>query len=122
MRIVTFLHRNQPTVGLIKGDAVVPIPGMSIFDLISAGTRSLTELSKQKHANVLLKNVNLLAPIHAPRRNIMCLGKNYADHAKEMSQDGQGKPPEFPMFFLRRRRRSTHPTVIFRLMLTFRRT
>jgi 2-keto-4-pentenoate hydratase/2-oxohepta-3-ene-1,7-dioic acid hydratase in catechol pathway len=99
MRIVTFLHRNQPTVGLIKGDAITPLPGMSIFDLISAGTGSLTELSKLKHATVPLKDAKLLAPIHAPRRNIMCLGKNYAEHAKEMSQDGQGKPPEFPMFF-----------------------
>jgi len=99
MHIVTFLYRNQPTVGLIKGDAVMPIPGMSIFDLISAGPRSLAEMSKQKHATVPLKDAKLLAPIHAPRRNIMCLGKNYAEHAKEMSQDGQSKPPEFPMFF-----------------------
>ena len=101
MRIVTFLHRDQPTVGLIKGDTVMPIPGMSIFDLISAGMGSLTELSKQKHAMVPLKEAKLLAPIHAPRRNIMCLGLNYAAHAKE-SAEARGrevKLPTFPVIF-----------------------
>ncbi len=48
-----------------------------------------------------LDDVHLLAPIPKPVRNIMCLGKNYADHAKE-SQEAWGEEvvlPKFPVIF-----------------------
>jgi 2-keto-4-pentenoate hydratase/2-oxohepta-3-ene-1,7-dioic acid hydratase in catechol pathway len=36
---------------------------------------------------VLLDEVTLLAPI-VPRRNIMCVGKNYSEHAREFARSG----------------------------------
>ena len=48
-----------------------------------------------------LDAVRLLAPLPQPRRNIMCLGLNYAAHAKE-SQQAKGKElalPEYPIVF-----------------------
>lgn len=35
----------------------------------------------------------LLAPIPTPRRNIFCIGKNYHDHVKELSQTGLASAP-----------------------------
>lgn len=37
----------------------------------------------------------LLAPIPRPRKNIFCVGKNYADHAAERGSE----PPRHPIFF-----------------------
>ena len=49
-----------------------------------------------------LSDVNLAAPIPRPRKNIVCLGLNYADHVAEGSRT-RGEPPrplpEHPIFF-----------------------
>lgn len=37
----------------------------------------------------------LLAPIPRPRKNVFCVGRNYADHAKERGAD----VPQYPVFF-----------------------
>jgi 2-keto-4-pentenoate hydratase/2-oxohepta-3-ene-1,7-dioic acid hydratase in catechol pathway len=39
----------------------------------------------------------LLAPIPLPRRNIFCIGKNYHDHVKELSQTGLASAPAAPL-------------------------
>ena len=45
--------------------------------------------------------VRLLAPIPAPRRNVFCVGRNYADHVREgFAKAGkETKLPEAPQFF-----------------------
>ena len=50
---------------------------------------------------VPLAEIELLAPIPRPRRNIMCLGLNYLEHAEETaSQVGRSaKAPDFPIVF-----------------------
>ena len=45
---------------------------------------------------VPLSQVRLLAPV-LPRSKVVCIGKNYADHAKEMG----GEVPEEPIIFLK---------------------
>jgi 2-keto-4-pentenoate hydratase/2-oxohepta-3-ene-1,7-dioic acid hydratase in catechol pathway len=42
-----------------------------------------------------LARVKLLAPIPRPRKNIFCMGRNYAEHAAERG----AAPPEQPVFF-----------------------
>lgn len=52
-----------------------------------------------------LGDVVLLAPIPLPRRNIMCVGWNYAEHFQEgkgrrdTGDDQQDEMPEYPTFF-----------------------
>lgn len=48
-----------------------------------------------------LANVQLAAPIPRPRKNIMCLGWNYAEHEKETAvlRGREAKVPEAPVFF-----------------------
>ncbi|HEY9281310.1 MAG TPA: fumarylacetoacetate hydrolase family protein [Eoetvoesiella sp.] len=53
-----------------------------------------------------LEGVVILAPVHEPRRNIFCVGKNYHEHAVEFSKSGfdsgakEGEhSPEAPVVF-----------------------
>jgi 2-keto-4-pentenoate hydratase/2-oxohepta-3-ene-1,7-dioic acid hydratase in catechol pathway len=48
-----------------------------------------------------LSDVQLAAPIPRPRKNIMCLGWNYAEHAKETAliRGQEAKTPEYPVIF-----------------------
>src|SRR2546428_774583 len=48
-----------------------------------------------------LPNVQLAAPIPRPRKNIMCLGWNYAEHAQETARlrGQETNVPEYPVIF-----------------------
>jgi 2-keto-4-pentenoate hydratase/2-oxohepta-3-ene-1,7-dioic acid hydratase in catechol pathway len=48
-----------------------------------------------------LSDVQLAAPIPRPRKNIMCLGWNYSEHAKETAliRGQEAKTPEYPVIF-----------------------
>jgi 2-keto-4-pentenoate hydratase/2-oxohepta-3-ene-1,7-dioic acid hydratase in catechol pathway len=49
----------------------------------------------------LLTDVQLYAPIPRPRKNIMCLGLNYSEHAKESAEarGRQASIPQYPVIF-----------------------
>ncbi len=108
MHLVTCLYRNHERTGILQGDTVVLPPQQnwptSMLDLIAAGPALLQRLRTElPHltARVALNEVELLAPIPRPRKNIMCLGLNYKDHAEE-SMRAKGLPvelPEYPMVF-----------------------
>jgi len=101
MKYATYRHEGQVHVGLVSDDglAVTPLTnqGAAVTDLhdVFAGT------SKATGPSVALAKVELLAPIPRPRRNIFCVGKNYAAHAKEFAGSGfdaghTGAPEELP--------------------------
>ncbi|QXM06175.1 fumarylacetoacetate hydrolase family protein [Crassaminicella indica] len=48
-----------------------------------------------------LESIKLCAPIPYPRRNLICLGKNYMDHAKEVVglPGADNEIPKFPIYF-----------------------
>ncbi len=54
-----------------------------------------------KDTYISLTEVQVLAPIENPKRNIFCLGKNYMDHAKETKglPGGSDDIPQFPIYF-----------------------
>jgi len=58
---------------------------------------------------ISLDDVRLLAPIPVPRRNLVCLGKNYADHVKEIKgiTGGTADIPKFPIYFTK----ATHTVI-----------
>jgi len=49
---------------------------------------------KEFESSAMLDELELLAPVPNPQK-IICVGKNYADHAREMG----GEPPELPVIF-----------------------
>lgn len=61
---------------------------------VALGRRLLAE-GRARGLAVPLSRARLLAPIPRPRKNIFCVGRNYADHAKESGSN----VPTVPVFF-----------------------
>ncbi len=73
----------------------------TIQDRVAGRPFSEVKLFSSIGAVHMLNEVTLAAPIPYPRKNIMCLGLNYADHAKE-SNEARGREsslPEYPVIF-----------------------
>ena len=66
------------------------------------GLKKAQTIINSSPAAIPLADVELLAPIPVPERNVMCLGWNYAEHAKE-SATTKGleikELPQFPIVF-----------------------
>jgi 2-keto-4-pentenoate hydratase/2-oxohepta-3-ene-1,7-dioic acid hydratase in catechol pathway len=112
MRIASYLHHDEPAVGLVSADSTSVRP----FDLPARqrvlGALPVIEAAARGEAlpalgePVPLTSVRLTAPIPKPRRNIFCVGKNYHAHAKEFAGSGfdssakaGGDIPAVPIFF-----------------------
>ncbi len=94
MKIAAFQHHGQPGVGLVSSDMLSLQP----FDLPltqrKLGAQNLIELQVRGEplpamlAALKLSDVQLLAPLPRPRRNVFCVGKNYHAHAREFAGSG----------------------------------
>ncbi len=101
MRFVTYYSESGPRLGLVRGEHVTPIPHLMMRELIESGEAEMERLRKSTGYILPLNSLNLLAPIANPRRNVFCVGLNYAGHAAE-SQRAKGQPvklPAIPVFF-----------------------
>ena len=85
MRIAKFADRDRVGWGLVDGPELVVFRGFPLFQ----GYETTGE-------RLALKDIQLLPPV-LPTSKIVCIGKNYADHAAEM---GGELPPE-PLIFLK---------------------
>lgn len=91
MRIVRFappvgsILGSDPLFGVVEGEQIEVISG----DPLYAG---VTKRGEQ----IALSEVRLLAPV-IPRSKVVCVGKNYADHAAEMG----GEVPKEPIIFIK---------------------
>ena len=88
VRIARYTTGEDPTYGIVQGDAgtewIAEIQGDPLYQpVVLTGNR------------VLLSDVRLLAPV-IPRSKVIGIGKNYADHAREMG----GEAPVEPLMFL----------------------
>ncbi len=97
MRFVTFSHagaKNRPGVVDAAGQTIVDLGEEGIADLNAlilqgeAGLQTARRALKQPKRKVPLAEATLGAPIPRPRRNIMCVGKNYFEHSKEFEKSG----------------------------------
>lgn len=86
----------------------VAVPAASVSELVEAGDDAAAEVyalaQKALAANVAhrpLAEVKPLAPIPEPRRNILCLGKNYLEHAQEVAakMKASAEAPAKPIIF-----------------------
>ena len=108
MHLITCRYENRERVGILHDGKVALLPltdfPASMLELIAAGPALLSRLRAELPrltARVALNEVELLAPIPRPRKNIMCLGLNYKDHAEE-SMRAKKLPvelPEYPVVF-----------------------
>ncbi|AXG13826.1 fumarylacetoacetate hydrolase family protein [Intrasporangium calvum] len=91
MRIARFTTGDDPAYGIVQGD-----PGAEVITPLT-GDPLYVGLQPSGAGPVLLEDVRLLAPV-IPRSKIVAVGKNYADHVREM---GGTTPPEHPMLFFK---------------------
>lgn len=88
MKFVTFRHEGTTRTGVLDADAAQITPlanGEGLVDVIETWDQSAPEFST---STLSLEEVELLAPIPRPRRNIFCIGRNYLEHAKEFADSG----------------------------------
>ena len=106
MKLVSYQVGNTARTGIVRNGTVyelrilLPDAPATMRDVIEAGSPLLERLSKaldgSDAAGVPLDSVKLLMPLEDPGK-VICLGLNYADHAKEGGHD----VPEYPSLFLR---------------------
>jgi 2-keto-4-pentenoate hydratase/2-oxohepta-3-ene-1,7-dioic acid hydratase in catechol pathway len=107
LKLVTFIHNGRVQLGAIQTEnEIVPLSTIAddMMALITLGTSGLAqaeELLQDAAEGIPVTDVRLLAPIPQPRRNIICLGKNYAAHAAESNRAWGDKVelPEAPVVF-----------------------
>jgi 2-keto-4-pentenoate hydratase/2-oxohepta-3-ene-1,7-dioic acid hydratase in catechol pathway len=94
MRIAVFRYQGQPGVGRVSADGQHVEPFQLSTEQAALGALPLVEAQVAGRAlpatgaAIALQQVQLLAPIPRPRRNIFCVGKNYHAHAKEFAGSG----------------------------------
>jgi 2-keto-4-pentenoate hydratase/2-oxohepta-3-ene-1,7-dioic acid hydratase in catechol pathway len=101
MRLITYQSVNGLQVGKVEGESVIALPGGDLLSLIERGPEGLTQARAVTGTSNNLAALTLCAPIPNPRRNIFCVGHNYAAHVAE-SLRAKGQPvkmPEIPVFF-----------------------
>ncbi|MCW2236851.1 fumarylacetoacetate hydrolase family protein [Azospirillum canadense] len=115
MKLATIRREDGARVALVDADkgrvwpieppAWAPKP-FSMADVIR-GWRDLRDSLRAEGEGIPLSQVDLLAPIPHPQRNLMCVGKNYFDHAHEFTRSGfdssassaKDAIPEHPIIF-----------------------
>jgi len=113
MRIAAYQSGREARLGFVVGNRLVDLdavarrkkvnaPADMIALIAEVPAATLRTLSREADAwvqagreSVPVSRARLLAPIPRPRKNIMCMGLNYAEHTRE----GGAAPPEVPVFF-----------------------
>jgi len=116
MKLATVVMEDRKQVAVIDERARVARAASKVFPSMpreahydmTAAIEALTSGHCQESAcadAVPIDSVRLLAPIPTPRRNVVCVGKNYHSHAREFSRSGfdanggMQEIPEHPIVF-----------------------
>jgi 2,4-diketo-3-deoxy-L-fuconate hydrolase len=107
MRLVTFRRSDRSTApGALTGDVVVDLSESfaSLHDVVARGEEGLArarDLADEGRVHLSTRQVQILAPLPHPRRNLFCTGWNFVDHFDEGAKKRADAPdfPEHPTFF-----------------------
>jgi 2-keto-4-pentenoate hydratase/2-oxohepta-3-ene-1,7-dioic acid hydratase in catechol pathway len=110
VRIATYRYQDQRHVGQVSADGQTVTAFDVPADVAQHGALRLIEtvmaggtLPALTHQTVAVADVKLEAPIPLPRRNIWCVGRNYHEHAKELStsvfKDSNTNTQAWPIVF-----------------------
>lgn len=115
MRFVTYSYNKREYLGILKETGVVELNSVlsqigktrvnSMNEFIGIyydEIKVIEEDMKHKKFDIIpLDKIEILAPIRNPRRNILCLGKNYVEHANEVKATAISKDgiPKAPIYF-----------------------
>src|SRR3989344_5075311 len=116
MLLVTFIEGGKSRIGILDraraevvdlSRAAPPLPrDMPAFIALGeSGVNEARRVLASATARLPLAQVQLVAPMPRPVRNIFCVGKNYREHAQELQKTGlaasgaQDSIPAVPIFF-----------------------
>lgn len=118
MKFLSYVYNNTESYGILVSSETAIIPMEVIFEklgrelpnnllnFIQTYSNNLTKelmelLSDNEFESIPLDEVKITAPIPHPRRNVFCLGKNYADHVAEIKSlpGGEDGLPKHPIYF-----------------------
>lgn len=117
-RLVSYRYEGLSQWGVLSADGKAIYPAYdleetyyiplaeTIGEFIEQGEEGLLNLAKMLEQNdkdhavlpVPMEDVAVEVPFR-PRRNILCVGKNYQEHVKEFEQDTAAENPAAPIFF-----------------------
>lgn len=98
---------NSEAWGLLENGEIIELSSVSgyptLLSFIEGGEEALAQVDTWRKSNELKKHqladVRVKAPLY-PRKNILCVGKNYLEHVVEMAQaDNQKEAPKYTVFF-----------------------
>ena len=118
MKIGNFTYDNNNYIGIVESENSRVLPFNRFNSSVISDINTINELieiyDEKIEMDIInelaggldgwipLNNVKFEAPIPYPKRNIICLGKNYMDHAKETKGLPGGSEediPKFPIYF-----------------------
>jgi 2-keto-4-pentenoate hydratase/2-oxohepta-3-ene-1,7-dioic acid hydratase in catechol pathway len=117
-RLVSYNYKGLRQWGVLTTDGSGIYPALELEEtyfiplaetmeeFIEFGEEGLLNLAKMLESNkkdqaveaIPLSDVRLEVPFY-PRRNILCVGKNYQEHVKEFEKDKEAQNPAAPIFF-----------------------
>jgi 2-keto-4-pentenoate hydratase/2-oxohepta-3-ene-1,7-dioic acid hydratase in catechol pathway len=87
LRIAAVIHQGQHKIGSLSPDGLT----LNVFGIDGrAGVLPLVQMTAASLplpasvGSLQVADCQLLAPLHQPRRNLFCVGRNYHAHAKEL--------------------------------------
>lgn len=107
MRLANFELDGQRRLGVVVDERIVDLSKSGLpndtVDLIGQWDRGKVDQAVAGATSLPLGEVRLLAPL-APRKNVMAVGRNYRDHAREFSDSGfdaseKQMIPDHPVIF-----------------------
>lgn len=114
MFLLTYYYDNKEAVGFLNEEKTGIIPASKVLpistksDMISIiemfeniDLEKLNKEIKSSKDEIKLSEVKILSPIPYPKRNVLCLGKNYLDHISEVKslKNVNTDIPQKPIYF-----------------------
>ncbi len=96
MKLITFEHGREPRFGVLEHDQVRDVVTADsslptdLLEVIRGGDSLRSHIASVAAGApaIALADVKVLAPIFPSTRNVIAVGRNYRDHAKEFSDSG----------------------------------
>ncbi|MDR2939226.1 MAG: fumarylacetoacetate hydrolase family protein [Clostridiales bacterium] len=116
MKLATCGYEGKTISGVIINDSIIPFSEIfgkdySMLEFINFQNEeklSQLPLNEKDFPGIPLDKITLLSPIPYPFRNVICLGKNYSGHIKELASfTGVAANSEKPIYFTK----SAYPAV-----------
>ncbi len=117
MYLLTYLYNNKESIGFLDEERKGIIPASTVFAKLNIKEPSdmlnlidvfdnidfqkFNEVLASLKSEIVLNDVKILAPIPYPKRNVLCLGKNYLDHVNEVGslKNVNADVPKKPIYF-----------------------